>query len=132
MGIVNVTPDSFFDGGRYASAPAALAYARRLAAEGADLLDVGGESTRPGARPVSVDEECARVLPVIAGLRAEGGPPISIDTTKAAVAAEALAAGADLVNDVSAGRFDVGMLPLVAARGAGIVLMHMQGTPITM
>ena len=132
MGILNVTPDSFYDGGRHATLERARTHARVLLAEGADLLDVGGESSRPGAHPISSDEECARVVPVVAALRAETDRPISIDTTKAAVAAEALAAGADLVNDVSAGRFDPTMLALVAARHAGIVLMHMQGTPATM
>jgi dihydropteroate synthase len=132
MGIVNVTPDSFADGGRWATAPEAVAHARRLLAEGADVLDVGGESTRPGAQPVAAAEERARVLPVIAALREATDVPISIDTTKAEVAADALAVGADMVNDVSAGRFDTGMLPLVAERGAAIVLMHMQGTPATM
>ncbi len=132
MGIVNVTPDSFYDGGRHAVPDAALAHARRLLAEGADLIDIGGESTRPGAQPIAADEECARVIPVVAALRGESDVPISVDTTKAAVAAEALAHGADVVNDISAGRFDAAMLPLVAARGATVVLMHMQGTPATM
>jgi len=132
MGVLNVTPDSFSDGGRHATRDLALARARELIAEGADLIDVGGESTRPGAEPVSAERERARVVPLIAALRAETAVPISVDTTKASVAAEALAAGADLVNDVSAGRFDAAMLPLVAARGAGIILMHMQGTPATM
>ncbi|HEY2389130.1 MAG TPA: dihydropteroate synthase [Candidatus Binatia bacterium] len=132
MGIVNVTPDSFADGGRWATPPEAVAHARRLLDEGADVLDVGGESTRPGARPVPAAEERARVLPVITALREATDAPISIDTTKAEVAADALAVGADMVNDVSAGRFDAAMLPLVAERGAAIVLMHMQGTPATM
>ncbi len=132
MGILNVTPDSFFDGGRHAGLDAALAHARRLIAAGADVVDVGGESTRPGAAPLPADDELARVVPVVAALRHESDVPISVDTTKAAVAAAALDAGADVVNDVSAGRFDPGLLPLVAARGAGVVLMHMQGTPATM
>jgi dihydropteroate synthase len=132
MGILNVTPDSFYDGGRHADPEAALAHARRLLTEGADLIDVGGESSRPGAAPISADEECGRVIPVVAALRCETDVPISIDTTKAAVAAQALTAGAAVVNDISAGRFDAAMLPLVAARGATIVLMHMQGTPATM
>lgn len=132
MGIVNVTPDSFYGGGRAATLEGALALARRLIADGADLLDVGGESTRPGARPIAASEERARVVPVVAALRRETAVPISIDTTKAEVAAAALAAGADMVNDVSAGRFDPAMLPLVAERGAAVVLMHMQGTPATM
>ncbi|MBI3769030.1 MAG: dihydropteroate synthase [Deltaproteobacteria bacterium] len=132
MGILNVTPDSFADGGRYAAPEAALAHARRLIAEGADVIDVGGESTRPGALPIDATLERARVVPVIAALRAETTLPISVDTTKAEVAAAALAVGADMVNDVSAGCFDAGMLPLVAERGAAIVLMHMQGDPATM
>jgi dihydropteroate synthase len=132
MGVVNVTPDSFYEGGRHATPEAAVLHARRLIAEGADVLDVGGESTRPGATAVDAEAERRRVVPVIAALRAETRLPLSIDTMKASVAAAALDAGADLVNDVSAGRFDPAMLPLVAARGAGIVLMHMQGTPATM
>ena len=132
MGILNVTPDSFYDGGRHAAHDAALAHGRALLAEGADVLDVGGESSRPGAEPISADEECARVVPVIARLRADTDRPISIDTTKATVAAAALDAGATVVNDISAGRFDAAMLPLVAARGANVVLMHMQGAPATM
>jgi len=132
MGIVNVTPDSFSDGGLYASPEAALAHARQLVAEGADVIDVGGESTRPGALPVDAATERARVVPVIEALRAETDLPISVDTTKAEVAAAALAVGADMVNDVSAGRFDDAMLPLVAERDAAIVLMHMRGVPATM
>ncbi len=124
MGILNVTPDSFYDGGRHADVDAALAHARTLLREGADLIDVGGESSRPGARPISADEECARVVPVVAALRRETEVAISVDTTKAA--------GADVVHDVSAGRCDPALLPLVAARGAVVVLMHMQGTPATM
>ena len=99
MGILNVTPDSFYDGGRHADLEAALAHARRLLTEGADLIDVGGESSRPGAASISTDEECGRVIPVVAALRRETDVPISIDTTKAAVAAEALTAGAAVVND---------------------------------
>jgi dihydropteroate synthase len=132
MGILNVTPDSFYDGGRHAAHESALAHARALVAEGADVLDVGGESSRPGAESISAEEECARVVPIIAALRRETDLPISVDTTKAAVAAAALDEGADVVNDISAGRFDPAMLPLVAARGAAIVLMHMRGTPATM
>jgi dihydropteroate synthase len=132
MGVVNVTPDSFYDGGRYALCDAAIAHARRLVFEGADIVDVGGESTRPGSAPVAAEIERERVVPVLAALRAETDVPLSVDTTKAEVAAAALDAGADLVNDVSAGRFDAGMLPLVAARGAAVVLMHMQGVPATM
>src|SRR5688572_21255323 len=132
MGILNVTPDSFYDGGAHAGLEAALAHARTLLAEGADLIDVGGESSRPGSQPITADEECARVVPVIQALRRETDRPISIDTTKAPVAVATLAAGAAVVNDISAGRFDSAMLAEVAARGAGIVLMHMQGTPATM
>ncbi len=131
MGIVNVTPDSFSDGGRFRDAGPALARARRLVEEGADLLDVGGESTRPGAEDVSVDEELARVLPVVEMIRAELGVPVSVDTRKAAVAREVLAAGADAVNDVSA-LGDPGMAAAVAETDAGLVLMHMRGTPATM
>jgi len=132
MAILNVTPDSFSDGGRYETVPAAVDHARHLIAEGADIIDVGGESTRPGSTPIPAAEERARVVPVVAALRAETGLPISIDTTKSEVATAALAVGADMVNDVSGGRFDDGMLPLVAERGAAIVLMHMQGVPATM
>ncbi|HEY7530401.1 MAG TPA: dihydropteroate synthase [Gemmatimonadota bacterium] len=131
MGIVNVTPDSFSDGGLWPSTDAAAAHGRELAAAGADLLDVGGESTRPGSRPVPPDEERRRVLPVVAAL-APLGVPISVDTTRAALAREALAAGAEVVNDVSALRFDPGMAAAVAETGAGLVLMHMRGTPATM
>jgi dihydropteroate synthase len=132
MGIVNVTPDSFSDGGRFLAPEAALAHAERLVAEGADVVDVGGESTRPGAAPVDAAEEAARVVPVIAALaRRHPDLAISVDTSKAEVAAAALAAGAVLVNDVTAGR-DAAMLPLVAGRGAGVILMHMRGEPRTM
>ncbi len=132
MGVLNVTPDSFSDGGFFLDPERALERARRMAEEGADLLDVGGESTRPGADPVSEVEELRRVLPVIQRLRQALDLPISIDTTKAAVAAEALAAGAEIVNDVSAGSADPGMIPLVARTGAGIILMHRRGKPRTM
>jgi dihydropteroate synthase len=129
MGIVNVTPDSFSDGGRYLSSSAALAHAARLVAEGADILDVGGESTRPqGAEVVPTDEELRRVLPVIRTLAAERPDVvISVDTVKAAVAEAALAAGAHIVNDVSAMRLDAEMAPVCAAAGAGVVLMHSRG-----
>src|SRR5262245_5840677 len=132
MGVVNVTPDSFSDGGRFVEREAAVAHGLRLAAEGADLLDVGGESTRPGAEPVSAAEETRRVVGVVEGLVAEAGVPVSVDTTKAAVAEAALAAGATVVNDVSAGRTDPEILAVTAAAGAGYVLMHMQGEPRTM
>lgn len=132
MGIVNVTPDSFSDGGRYLAPEAALAHGLALVEAGADLLDVGGESTRPGAEPVSEVEELHRVGPVIELLVAEAGVPVSIDTTKAAVAAAALAAGAVVVNDVSAGRMDPEILDVTAEHGAGFVAMHMLGDPRTM
>jgi dihydropteroate synthase len=132
MGIVNVTPDSFSDGGAFLDPEAAIAHGLRLAAEGADILDVGGESTRPGAAPVPADEERRRVVPVVRGLAARCALPISVDTTKAAVARAALDAGASIVNDVSALRFDPSLGPVVAAAGAALVLMHMQGDPRTM
>jgi dihydropteroate synthase len=132
MGIVNATPDSFSDGGRFLDPAAAIAHALRLAEEGADLVDVGGESTRPGSPSVAAEEEIRRVVPVIEGLRARGfALPISIDTTKAVVARAALAAGADLVNDVS-GLADPGLAPVVAQAGAPVVLMHTRGTPADM
>jgi dihydropteroate synthase len=130
LGILNVTPDSFSDGGRFLDADAAVAHARRMAGEGADVLDVGGESTRPGASPVDEAEELRRVLPVIERIR--GLLPISIDTTKAAVAARAIEAGAVVVNDVSGATADPEMLSVVATRGAAIILMHRKGTPQTM
>src|SRR5687767_999729 len=131
VGILNVTPDSFSDGGRFRDAGPALARAARMAGEGADMVDVGGESTRPGAAEVSADEELARVLPVLERIKAELAIPVSVDTRKAAVAREVLAAGADAVNDVSA-LGDEGMASAVAATDAGLVLMHMRGTPATM
>jgi len=131
MGVLNVTPDSFSDGGLHRGIPGAVAHGRRLAADGADVIDVGGESTRPGAEPVPAAEERRRVLPVIEAL-GDLGVPISVDTMKAEVAAAALDRGASIVNDVSAGRADPEMLPLVAERGAGLVLMHMRGEPRTM
>jgi dihydropteroate synthase len=132
-GILNVTPDSFSDGGRFLEPAAAVEQALRLVQEGADVLDVGGESTRPGATPVAVEEEVRRTAPVIEALRrARVSVPISIDTRRANVARAALDAGADIVNDVSAGRTDPGLLPLVAERRAGLVLMHMLGEPATM
>jgi dihydropteroate synthase len=131
VGVLNVTPDSFSDGGRYSDVDAALAHGRRLAAEGAALVDVGGESTRPGADPVPEELELERVLPVIEGLAADG-IAVSIDTSKAAVAQAALAAGAVLVNDVTALRGDAGMATVVAGAGADVCLMHMLGEPRTM
>jgi dihydropteroate synthase len=132
MGIVNVTPDSFSDGGRFFEPDAAIEHGIELAAQGADLLDVGGESTRPGAAPVSAADEIARVLPVVERLSAATSVPVSIDTTKASVAKAALDAGATIVNDVSAGRLDPDILEVTAAAGAGYVAMHMQGEPRTM
>lgn len=130
MGIVNVTPDSFSDAGRHLAAPSAVDHGLQLAAAGAALVDVGGESTRPGADAVPVEEELGRVLPVVAGLVAQG-VGVSIDTSKAEVARQALEAGAVAVNDVTA-LGDPEMAPVVAAAGAGLVLMHMQGDPRTM
>jgi dihydropteroate synthase len=127
MGVLNVTPDSFSDGGRFAAAEAAVEAALAQFEDGADLVDVGGESTRPGAQPVAADEEIRRVVPVVAALRRRHAGFVSIDTTKAAVARAALDAGADLVNDVSGFRFDPGMAPLVAERGVPAVVMHLRG-----
>jgi dihydropteroate synthase len=131
MGIVNVTPDSFSDGGLFLDAEAAIAQGKRLVAEGAHILDIGGESTRPGAESVTEAEELRRVIPVVAGL-SDTGARISIDTTKAAVAREALATGATIVNDVSALRFDPELAGVVAEADATCVLMHMLGEPRTM
>jgi dihydropteroate synthase len=132
MGIVNVTPDSFSDGGTYFDAQAAVAHALRLADEGADLLDIGGESTRPGAEPVPLDEELRRVVPVIDQLARLTRVPLSIDTTKAEVARQALDAGAAIVNDISGLSFDAGMAAVCSEAEAGVICMHMQGTPATM
>jgi dihydropteroate synthase len=133
MGVVNVTPDSFSDGGRYLDPEAAIAHGLELEAEGAAILDVGGESTRPGAEPVGAEEEFRRVLPVIEGLVAAGaGARVSIDTSKASVAAAALEAGATVVNDVTALRGDPGMARVIADAGADCCLMHMLGEPRTM
>ena len=133
MGILNVTPDSFSDGGAYFDVNDAVAQARLMIADGADILDIGGESTRPGATEVSVAEETARVIPVIHALRDAGlSTPISIDTSKAPVAHQALAAGANIVNDVSAMEFDTDMADVVATSGAPICLMHSQGRPDTL
>ena len=131
MGILNITPNSFSDGGRIAGPEAALALARSMVASGADILDVGGESTRPGARELSVDEESARVLPVIEAIR-NLGQPVSVDTRKSGVAAAAIAAGAQIVNDVSALGFDPDMGGAVAQSGVPVILMHAQGAPETM
>ncbi|MFL6189930.1 MAG: dihydropteroate synthase [Actinomycetes bacterium] len=132
MGVVNVTPDSFSDGGRYLDPEAAVAHGLALVAEGADLLDVGGESTRPGATDVPGAVELERVLPVVEELARTAEVPVSIDTRKAAVAAAALAAGATMVNDVSAGRHDPDLLGVAADAKVPLVLMHMLGTPATM
>lgn len=135
MGILNVTPDSFSDGGQFNTLDAALQQAQHMANMGAHILDIGGQSTRPQAEDVSLEEEVQRVVPIIAALRRDGEPntiPISIDTTKAEVARAAVAAGADLVNDISGATFDPAMLPTVAELGVPIVLMHLRGTPKTM
>jgi dihydropteroate synthase len=152
MGVLNVTPDSFSDGGKFLDVDAAVAHGVRMAEEGAQIIDVGGESTRPGAAPVSAEQELQRVIPVIEKLRAKidppppgygvAGPPshgsgaagifISIDTSKAEIADRALEAGANIVNDVTGGRGDPQMLPLIAKRNAALIIMHMQGTPQTM
>ena len=135
MGVVNVTPDSFSDGGQFLRSDAAVAHARRLVAQGADILDIGGESTRPGAEPVSADEELRRVLPVLEGIAAGGwigGGQVSIDTSKASVARAAIAAGASIVNDVSALRADSSMAEVLAQSGCECCLMHMRGEPRTM
>jgi dihydropteroate synthase len=132
MGVLNITPDSFSDGGAFLDPAAALAHAKRMLNEGADLIDVGGESTRPGAAPVSTEEELRRVMPVIEALVAAGGMALSIDTSKAAVARAAAAAGAVFVNDVTALRGDSGMVAAVAKAGTDVCLMHMQGDPRTM
>jgi dihydropteroate synthase len=131
MGILNVTPDSFADGGRHASLPAAVAHGERMAAEGARIIDVGGESTRPGADEVPADEELRRVIPVIERLAATLGVPVSIDTRKPAVMRAAISAGASMVNDVAA-LTAAGAIEAVADSGVGLCLMHMQGSPPTM
>ncbi len=132
MGILNVTPDSFSDGGLFNAPDAALAQARAMVEDGADIIDIGGESTRPGAVTVDVDEEIARTAPIIAAIRAQDQTPVSIDTRKAAVAKAAIRAGANLVNDVSALSYDADMAQVVAASGAPCCLMHAQGAPETM
>ncbi len=129
MGVLNVTPDSFSDGGRYTTVEAAVAQAQRLVAEGADILDIGGESTRPGAQTVDEAEEVARVIPVIEAVAQAVDVPLSIDTYKASVAEAALAAGAVVVNDISGFRFDARMPEVIAQHGAGVVVMHSRGTP---
>ena len=130
MGIVNVTPDSFSEGGRFEQADRAIGHARQLLADGADVIDVGGESTRPGAAPVGADAQCARVVPVVSAL-AQGGAIVSVDTSNAVVMQAALSAGASMINDVRALR-EPGALAAIAASGCAVCLMHMQGTPATM
>lgn len=133
MGILNITPDSFSDGGDFATVDRALAQAQALTTAGVDLLDVGGQSTRPGAEQISLAEELDRVLPVVSALRDQGNPlPISVDTTRAAVAAAALDRGADWINDISGGTFDPEIFDVAAQHQAPIVLMHLRGTPATM
>lgn len=132
MGIVNVTPDSFSDGGQYLDPGRAVEHGRQLVAEGAALLDVGGESTRPGSRPVAEEEELRRVIPVIRALAQCVPVPLSVDTSKARVAAAALDAGAEVINDVTGLTGDAEMVPLAARSGAGLCVMHMQGRPATM
>jgi dihydropteroate synthase len=132
MGVINVTPDSFSDGGDHLDPAAAIAHGLTLAEAGADIIDIGGESTRPGAQPVTLEQELARVIPVIEGLAGRTAVPISIDTMKAEVARRAIAAGAGFVNDVSALRHDPQMAAVVHEAGVGVCLMHMQGTPRTM
>jgi dihydropteroate synthase len=132
LGIVNVTPDSFSDGGRLASPDAAISHGVELVRQGADLLDVGGESTRPGSQPVPEDEELRRVLPVIRGLAQQVTVPLSVDTSKAEVARQCLAAGAHVINDITALVGDPRMIDVVRDARAGVILMHMQGTPATM
>jgi dihydropteroate synthase len=132
MGIVNITPDSFSDGGKFFNPESAVAHGRMMADQGADILDIGGESTRPFSDPVSIDEELRRVIPVIENLSDSINIPISIDTTKAEVARQALAAGASIINDISSLRMDPELPTVVAEFGAPVILMHMLGTPKTM
>ena len=132
MGVLNVTPDSFSDGGKFYDPVAATAHARSMTANGADLIDIGGESTRPGALPVDAAEQIRRVIPVIQAIRRELPITISIDTTRKTVAQAALDAGANIINDISAGRDDAQMLSLAATRKTPIILMHMRGWPATM
>ncbi|NJL83952.1 MAG: dihydropteroate synthase [Chloroflexaceae bacterium] len=132
QGILNVTPDSFSDGGEFATVTAALAQGKRLVAAGADILDVGGQSTRPGAETISLEAELNRVIPAIAALRAELDLPISVDTTRAVVAEAAIAAGADLINDISGATYDPNLLTTAARLQVPVILMHLRGTPATM
>jgi dihydropteroate synthase len=132
MGVINVTPDSFSDGGIYFNKDQAIQRGLELISEGSDIIDIGGESSRPGSYPVSSKEELKRVIPVISALREKTDAPISIDTTKSEVAKAALEEGADIINDISSFRFDPEMLPLAAQTDATVILMHMKGTPKTM
>lgn len=132
MGILNLTPDSFSDGGRFQNVDTAVAHGLEMVAEGAAILDLGGESTRPGSLPVSTEEECRRVIPVLESLRARTKALLSVDTSKSEVARRAIDAGADIVNDVTALRGDPGMAGVLAGSNCGVVLMHMRGTPATM
>jgi dihydropteroate synthase len=132
MGALNVTPDSFSDGGKFFAIDKAVEHGMRMAAQGAHIVDIGGESTRPGAEAVGTDEELRRVIPVIEQLRAKSEVIISIDTSKAEVARAAIRAGASIVNDVTGGRSDEGMMPLIAETKSAFIIMHMQGTPRTM
>ena len=132
MGIINVTPDSFSDGGKYANVEAAVMRAKQMVADGADIIDIGGESSRPGAEPITANEECRRVIPVVQALAEQSQIPISVDTYKAKVAHEALSAGACVINDITALHGDPNMCQIVADAQAGVILMHMQGVPATM
>lgn len=132
MGVLNVTPDSFSDGGRYTNPDAAVAHALRMVEQGADVLDIGAESTKPGALPIDEEEERRRLIPIVRAICRQTTIPVSIDTTKASIAQQALDAGAALINDISALRFDARMGEVVAKSGAGLILMHMQGNPQTM
>ena len=132
MGIINVTPDSFSDGGKYANVEATVMRAKQMVADGADIIDIGGESSRPGAEPITANEECRRVIPVVQALAEQSQIPISVDTYKAKVAREALSAGACVINDITALHGDPNMCQIVADAQAGVILMHMQGVPATM
>ncbi len=132
MGILNVTPDSFSDGGQFNNLQSAIAQAQYMIDNGADIIDIGGQSTRPGAEQISFAEECNRVIPIIKAIRQQFSIPISIDTTRAKIAQKAIAAGADLINDISGGTFDKEMLTLAGQVDVPIILMHMRGNPQTM
>ena len=132
MGIINVTPDSFSDGGKYANVEATVMRAKQMVADGANIIDIGGESSRPGAEPITANEECRRVIPVVQALAEQSQIPISVDTYKAKVAHEALSAGACVINDITALHGDPNMCQIVADAQAGVILMHMQGVPATM